>query len=276
MVLFGLINLGKLLFAFLDYLPFSTISNFVAFIIVLLFFITTIDFGIYILNNISLKDKSQRSPRWQFIFWGAIITLITFVLFQTGGIEALQGTMLIFSLPFVILMIFMMLSLLKGLRFDVLSSNKKTNMQRWVDTDWRLQLSELLNVNTPSDITSYIKNTALIAMRELRQELIGIYDLDVVLDINITSENSQLTLTIGDFIYQLETVFQNMENEQNILLNIKTNTFNMEKYEIHFLTKNELIADILKQYALYQTTKSSFRFDIADNTPECLEAAFYR
>ena len=150
-----------------------------------------------------------------------------------------------------------MLSLLKGLRFDVFSSNKKTNMQRWVDTDWRLQLSELLNVNTPSDITSYIKNTALIAMRELRQELIGIYDLDVVLDINITSENSQLTLTIGDFIYQLETVFQNMENEQNI-------------------TKNELIADILKQYALYQTTKSSFRFDIADNTPEYLEAAFYR
>lgn len=98
----------------------------------------------------------------------------------------------------------------------------------------------------------------------------------MVLDINITSENSQLTLTIGDFIYQLETVFQNMENEQNILLNIKTNTFNMERYEIHFLTKNELIADILKQYALYQTTKSSFRFDIADNTPECLEAAFYR
>ncbi len=267
---------GKLLFSFIYYLPFSTISNLVTFIIVLLFFITTIDFGIYILNNISLKDKSQRSPRWQFIFWGAIITLITFVLFQTGGIEALQGTMLIFSLPFVILMIFMMLSLLKGLRFDVFSSNKKTNMQRWVDTDWRLQLSELLNVNTPSDITSYIKNTALIAMRELRQELIGIYDLDVVLDINITSENSQLTLTIGDFIYQLETVFQNMENEQNILLNIKTNTFNMEKYEIHFLTKNELIADILKQYALYQTTKSSFRFDIADNTPEYLEAAFYR
>lgn len=247
---------GKLLFVFLDYLPFQTISNLVAFIIVLLFFITTIDFGIYILNNISLKDKSQSSPGWQFIFWGAIVALTTFVLFQMGGIEALQGAMLMFSLPFVILMIFMMLSLLKGLRFDVLSSKKKTNMQRWIDTDWRSQLNGLLNINTPNDITSYIKNTALVAMRELRQELIGVYDLEVTLNANITLENSQLTLTIGDFIYQLEAVSQNMESEQNILLNIKTNTFNMEKYEIHFLTKNEIIADILKQYALYQTTKS--------------------
>ncbi|QLB13139.1 choline/glycine/proline betaine transport protein [Bisgaardia hudsonensis] len=250
---------GKLLFTFLSYLPFSKLSYYITFIIILLFFITTIDFGVYILNNISSKDKSVVSPRWQIIMWGIILAISSFTLFQIGGIEALQATMLIFSLPFAISMIIMTFSLLKGLRFDYEYYNRAYDSQRWLTDDWRESLTNLLTSHDQQDSISYLKTTALIAMREVRQELIGIHELDVHLENNFVTEDPSLVFTIKlpnneQFNYILRTIeceetTDNNSEETSKYYKLQICNSNVElPYEIHHLSKNELIADILQNY----------------------------
>ncbi|QBQ62821.1 BCCT family transporter [Actinobacillus indolicus] len=242
---------GKLLFVFLDYLPFSSFSNHIAFILVLLFFITTVDFGVYILNNISIKDKSVISPRWQIVFWGAIITSITFILFQIGGIEAMQGTMLMFSLPFVCLMFLMVWSLYKGLRFDYVAMHKKEDNQRWLTDNWREQVQYLLMQSDERDTLKYTKSTIMLAMRELRQELIGVYGVDVHLESNLEGDNKYVIFMIDHFYYRIDLEKEAEDNTGNMTIMASTNINYGEKHNIQHLKKDELIFDILKRYDIY-------------------------
>lgn len=48
----------KLLFKFLDYLPLSALTGTMALVIISLFFITSADSGIYVLNNMASRDKA--------------------------------------------------------------------------------------------------------------------------------------------------------------------------------------------------------------------------
>ncbi len=59
-----------LLFKFLDYLPLSGVTGLVSLVVISLFFITSADSGIYVLNNIASRDKSLAAPRWQAVMWG--------------------------------------------------------------------------------------------------------------------------------------------------------------------------------------------------------------
>lgn len=245
---------GKLLFAFLDYLPFASILNLATLSLILVLFMTTIDFGVYILNHISSRDKSQLSPRWQIIFWGGLMSITTFILFQSGGIEALQGTMLIFSLPFALLMLMMAVSLLKGLRLDYHYHHNTYHTQSWSEKDWRTQLENLLTPYQQQDILTYLKRTAQIAMRELRQELIGIYELSSHLETDFYADIPKITLWIENqenqpFHYTL-IMEKSAQNEYK--LTVYTND---KSYIIQPLAKDELIADILQQYETYYTEK---------------------
>gem|GEM_PF-509190 len=62
----------KLLFAFLNYLPWPVVSSLVALLVIALFFITSADSGIYVLNNIASRDKGLASPKWQSVMWGVV------------------------------------------------------------------------------------------------------------------------------------------------------------------------------------------------------------
>ena len=50
-----------LLFKFLDYLPLSGVTGLVSLVVISLFFITSADSGIYVLNNIASRDKKPCS-----------------------------------------------------------------------------------------------------------------------------------------------------------------------------------------------------------------------
>ena len=63
-----------LLFKFLDYLPLSGVTGLVSLVVISLFFITSADSGIYVLNNIASRDKSLAAPRWQAVMWGVLMS----------------------------------------------------------------------------------------------------------------------------------------------------------------------------------------------------------
>ena len=55
-----------------------------------LFFITSADSGIYVLNNIASRDKGLASPKWQSVMWGVLISAVAIVLLGAGGLPILQ------------------------------------------------------------------------------------------------------------------------------------------------------------------------------------------
>ena len=96
-----------LLFKFLDYLPLSGVTGLVSLVVISLFFITSADSGIYVLNNIASRDKSLAAPRWQAVMWGILMSVVAIVLMQSGGLANLQAMTLLVALPFAMLMLLM-------------------------------------------------------------------------------------------------------------------------------------------------------------------------
>lgn len=249
-------NVGSLLFDFLSYLPYSGLTKTLALFIITLFFIVTINFGIYTLNNIAIEDKSQISPRWQSMFWGGLLSVVTFVLYLFGGIEILQSTMLFFSLPFALLMSVMAWSLLKGLRFERQYYSTEVS-DLWTGANWRSRLRQLVIEPKRDDAILHLKTTALLAMRELRQLLIGTYGLNVTLQKHFGRDNNQLVLSIEnglaeDFFYQI-TLFEKPEPETaqvHHALMVSTN-IQLEGYPLSITNEEDLIVDILQCYERY-------------------------
>ena len=249
-------DVGSLLFDFLSYLPYSGLTKTLALFIITLFFIVTINFGIYTLNNIAIEDKSQVSPRWQSMFWGGLLSAVTFVLYLFGGIEILQSTMLFFSLPFALLMSVMAWSLLKGLRFERQYYSTEVS-DLWTGANWRSRLRQLVIEPKRDDAISHLKTTALLAMRELRQLLIGTYGLNVTLQQRFDVDNNQLVLSIEnglaeDFFYQI-TLFEKPASETaqvHHALMVSTN-IQLEGYPLSITNEEDLIVDILQCYERY-------------------------
>ncbi|MEG0379776.1 MAG: BCCT family transporter, partial [Eubacterium sp.] len=64
------------------------------------------------------KDEKGEAapPKLINIFWGAIMAIMAYVLLMTGGIDALQTSVIVCGLPISVLMIFMMASFYRSMK----------------------------------------------------------------------------------------------------------------------------------------------------------------
>ena len=155
-----------LLFKFLDYLPLSGVTGLVSLVVISLFFITSADSGIYVLNNIASRDKSLVAPRWQAVMWGILMSVVAIVLMQSGGLANLQAMTLLVALPFAMLMLLMCFSLWKGLSADKKYFDTKVNPTSifWTGDKWKERLEQMMNQTQEKDILRFLKHTVLPAM----------------------------------------------------------------------------------------------------------------
>ena len=202
-----------LLFKFLDYLPLSGVTGLVSLVVISLFFITSADSGIYVLNNIASRDKSLVAPRWQAVMWGVLMSVVAIVLMQSGGLANLQAMTLLVALPFAMLMLLMCFSLWKGLSADKKYFDTKVNPTSifWTGDKWKERLEQMMNQTQEKDILRFLKHTVLPAMRELRQELIGKYDLSVQINTLFDQDEPAVELVIQkdlmrDFMYGVKSI----------------------------------------------------------------------
>src|SRR5690606_20526331 len=107
-------NADILLFEFFKYFPLTSIVSVFAILILVIFFVTSADSGIFVMNNISTKN-APKSPKWQLVFWGGMLALLALVLLNAGGLQSLQTMTLITALPFAIIMLFFCYNLVQGL-----------------------------------------------------------------------------------------------------------------------------------------------------------------
>ena len=119
----GIATISKLateesLFGVFENYPMSTIVSILAIILIGTFFITSADSGTYVLGMMTTNGSPNPSSRIK-IIWGVLLTAIALVLLYSGGLQALQNTMIIAALPFSMIMALMTISLVKELNKEI-------------------------------------------------------------------------------------------------------------------------------------------------------------
>ncbi|WP_160723871.1 glycine betaine uptake BCCT transporter [Bacillus sp. USDA818B3_A] len=119
----GIATISKLateesLFGVFENYPMSTFVSILAIILIGTFFITSADSGTYVLGMMTTNGSPNPSSRIK-IIWGVLLTAIALVLLYSGGLQALQNTMIIAALPFSFIMALMTISLVKELNKEI-------------------------------------------------------------------------------------------------------------------------------------------------------------
>lgn len=108
-------NTEQMLFGTLKEMPISFITSLLSLILISIFFITSGDSATIVLGMQSVKGVLNPSNRNKLI-WGVLLSAIATVLLYSGGLQALQNTMIIAAFPFSFVMVLMTISLIKELQ----------------------------------------------------------------------------------------------------------------------------------------------------------------
>lgn len=257
-------NTEQLLFTFFEQLPFGSIASFIAVLVISIFFVTSADSGIFVLNSIA-SQGDENAPKWQTILWGVILAVLALSLLYSGGLSSLQTMTLIIALPFTFIMLILCFGLWKGLMVDHQYFNKKFSQgsQHWAGKDWKQRLEKIVNPSKQQDVRHFFIKVARPAFLELIEEFES-YGLTAKMnftnDTNPKLEFEVIKENLRNFIYGIESVPRQLSDlvvgDEN-LPNIEENTIyepityfldGREGYDVQYMTKEELIADVLQQY----------------------------
>ncbi|MDQ0231326.1 glycine betaine uptake BCCT transporter [Metabacillus malikii] len=103
------------LFAVLDHFPLGTVMSIIAIFLITTFFITSADSATFVLGMQTTNGLLNPPKKITFI-WGVIQSASAAILLTAGGLDALQTSAIIAALPFAVIMILMVFSLLKSLQ----------------------------------------------------------------------------------------------------------------------------------------------------------------
>ncbi|WP_044469708.1 BCCT family transporter [Mannheimia massilioguelmaensis] len=257
-------NAEALLFGFFEHLPFEIISSTVAVIVISIFFVTSADSGIFVLNNIASQGNEQ-APKWQSIFWGALLTVLGLSLLYSGGLASLQSMTLIIALPFMAIMLLLCFGLWKGLMIDTQYSNKKftPGSNNWSGENWRERLEQIVNPTKYQDVRRFFMKVVKPAFKELVEEFEShglkaqwhfIEGQNPKIEFEVVKEN------LRNFLYGVECQSRELSDlvitdehvpnmdESQVYEPITYFFDGRQGYDVQYMTKDELITDVLKQY----------------------------
>ncbi|MGI6034009.1 MAG: BCCT family transporter [Coriobacteriales bacterium] len=107
----------EVLFGTLSHYPLGFGLSILAIILVFTFFITSADSATFVLGMIS--EGGTLNPRNSTkVIWGIMLAAISIVLLMAGGLNALQNVLILGALPFSVVLILMMVSLMQELIYE--------------------------------------------------------------------------------------------------------------------------------------------------------------
>ncbi|WP_420153894.1 BCCT family transporter [Siphonobacter sp.] len=271
----------ELLFQFLNYFPASGITSSLAVFLIFVFFVTSADSGIFVMNSISTSNAAC-SPKWQLVAWGILLALVALVLLNAGGLQSLQTMTLITALPFSIVMLLFCYSLFQGLLVDSYYYSKafSPSARNWSGEFWKQRLQRILSFKDQAYVETFIQQTVEPALQELASEFnskrisTAVHKKENPMEIALTIEHE----SIENFTYgvrtQLKTISTSLVAEKNIPGVRGTQSYipetffgdNRPGYNIEYFTEKEVIADVLKQYERFLELSSEIKNEIFTDT----------
>ncbi len=256
-------NPDGLMFRFLNYLPFTQVLSYVLIAIIVIFFVTSADSGIFVMNSIATKN-AKISPKWQTIGWGVLLAVLALMLLNPGGPAALQSMTLITALPFSIIMLLFLVSLTRALMINKEYYEKEFSGTTvpWSGDQWKQRLQQMLSFNDAPSTENFINTTVHQAFTELVSEFEA-NGISATINQNNLSESIEIEIrydVINNFIYgvkkESKTLAEDLlqednwpsEDQQEVLYPKSYFGNSREDYDVKLFTKNELISDVLKHY----------------------------
>ena len=105
------------LFRFLEQFPMSDVLSALALLLIIIFFVTSMDSGSLVIDIITAGGKLD-APLPQRAFWCCFEGLIAIALLLGGGLAALQALALASAFPFTLLMLILCVCIVKGLKSE--------------------------------------------------------------------------------------------------------------------------------------------------------------
>lgn len=260
-------NHDTLLFSFFEQFPFSTFLCILSILMIAVFFVTSADSGILVMNSIASGNKPS-APKWQNAFWGVLLALIAMAMIYAGGLNSLQTMTLISALPFGIIMFVLCIGLLKALRTDNLYHGAKLpyGSRNWDGKNWHKRLEQILTFSQKTDIQRFFTEKVHPAFTELSDE----FNKHGIKTKIIKGKRGELSIElmisheqIWNFRYGVSTEKRNISDylidEDNTPTADSNEQFIPITYysdgrmgnDIQYLSKEEIIADILMEYERY-------------------------
>lgn len=256
-------NPDALMFRFLEYLPLANVASFLVIAIIIIFFVTSADSGIFVMNSIATKN-AVKSPKWQISFWGALLAILALMLLNAGGLQALQTMTLITALPFSLIMLLFCISLIKAMTIDRSYYERDFSVSTvpWSGEYWKDRLRQIVSFKTRTSVDEFIKTTVSSALSELRDEFAK---NGIEAKINSFANPTRMEIEIhhdvvNNFIYgvrnQVKVISAYVIEEENLPDVDDKRTYYprsyfgdaREGYDVQYFTRNELISDVLKHY----------------------------
>lgn len=120
------------LFLFLTEYPLATLTSSIGILLVLIFFVTSMDSGALVVDTMTAGGKID-APIAQRVFWCVFLGLIGIALMEGGGLSSLQALALATGFPFGIVILLMSVSLYKGLAAEVKLLEAQAHVQAEAD-----------------------------------------------------------------------------------------------------------------------------------------------
>jgi choline/glycine/proline betaine transport protein len=256
-------NADALMFKFFEFLPFKTILSFLVIAIIMIFFVTSADSGMYVMNSIATQNAKQ-SPKWQTVSWGVLLAVLALVLLNAGGLGALQSMTLITALPFSLIVLLFIISLTKALAIDKTYYDREYSISTlpWSGKYWKERLGSIVKFDDKTSVDKYINEVVKIAFEQIKEELSR---HSVAAEVRIFEDPKQIEIRIeydkvNDFVYgvknQSRTISEFFTREQNLpspedqLAHFPESYFGDRRpgYDVRLFTKEELISDVLKHF----------------------------
>lgn len=240
-----------------------------AIIILSIFFITSADSGIYVMNSIASKDR-KNSPQWQKVLIGVLMAVLSLSLLRLGGLDTLRTMTIISSLPFAFVILMFIYSTICGLSLDskYFDTDFAHSTNNWSGRHWRENLDRVLTFGRKKDVKAFIENTVRPAFEELKEEL-SHQDIEAVIN-DSAAPKVGISIRIPfqkmkDFTYGVRAHVQEVSDmviDDDNTPDLDSETYYIPftyfedgrlGYDIQYFFKDEIISDILKQYERFMS-----------------------
>jgi choline/glycine/proline betaine transport protein len=174
------------LFAFLDTLPYSTITSVMAIVLVATFFVTSSDSGSLVKSTLA-SGGSLNPPVSQRFFWAVLEGVVAAVLLMVGGLGALQSATIAAALPFTLVIMLAFVGLFRAWSVETARrAGRKTATQLPVEgtaVPWKARLRMMFSRPTGREVDVYIQDTVVPALESVAEELRNYgYEVDLEQD----------------------------------------------------------------------------------------------
>ena len=270
------------LFEFFTYLPFPAVTSTLAVILVAIFFVTSADSGSLVVDAIAAGGETETTTL-QRGCWCAFAGVVAAVLLVSGGVGALQSVTIASALPFVIVILALLWSLLTGMRADVAQQQahgaaaRPAPAQPAAGVTWQRRLGLMLRAPRRAEVQKFIDTEVQSALKQVADELTT-RGRPAALE---QTEEGAVSLRspaegVRDFVYGVSiashplVVLSPMATGKPEMRYEARTYFSSGSrgYDIMGMGRDQIIADVLVQFERYLTLVKSPEVQLVHGAPE--------